>query len=87
MTRIDKALEARLKTAPDAPARVIVRTAPHASEYASVLEAEGLRVVRVSSLINAVTVEGPARAILSLSNKPWVVGLEPDGTVHTMGKQ
>ena len=86
MARIDKSLEARLKNAPDAPARVIVRTVPHAAEHAPAIEALGLRVVHVSTLINAVTVEGPAKAILTLTSESWVVGLEADGPVHSMGK-
>ena len=85
MSRIDKALEARLKNAPDARLRVIVRTAPNPGQYATSLEGLGLRVLHVSTLINAISVEGPAKAILNLSAEDWVVALEPDGPVHTMG--
>ena len=86
MSRMDKALEAKLRSAPDARVRVIVRTASNPSQYASSLEPLGLRVLHVSTLINAITVEGPAQAILKLSAEGWVVALEPDGPVHTMGQ-
>ena len=61
MSRMDKALEAKLRSAPDARVRVIVRTASNPSQYASSLEPLGLRVLHVSTLINAITVEGPAK--------------------------
>ena len=86
MSRMDNALEARLRSAPDLRVRVIVRTESNPSQYASSLEPLGLRVLHVSSLINAITVEGPANAILKLSAEDWVVALEPDGPVHTMGE-
>jgi hypothetical protein len=84
---MDQVLEARLRSAPEARVRVIVRTASSPSQYASSLEALGLRVHYVSTLINAITVEGPAKAILKLSAEDWVVALEPDAPVHTMGNQ
>ena len=85
MSRMDKALEAKLRSAPDARVRVIVRTESSPSQHASSLEAMGLRVIHVSTLINAITVEGPAKAILKLSSKDWVTALEPDRPIHTMG--
>ena len=84
MSRMDKELGARLRSAPDTRERVIVRTASNPSQYASSLEAVGLRVLHVSTLINAITVEGPAKAILKLSAMDWVEALEPDRPVHTM---
>lgn len=86
MSRIDKSLEAKLRSAPEARVRVIVRTSSTPGQHASSLETMGLQVVRVSILINAITVEGPAKVILKLSVVDWVVALEPDGPVHTMGK-
>jgi uroporphyrinogen-III synthase len=87
MSQLDKALEAKLRSAPDARVRVIVRTVSSASQYAASLESLGLRVLHVSTLINATNVEGPAEAILKLSGEDWVVALESDGSVHTMGNQ
>lgn len=86
MARLDKALEGKLRGAPDACVRVIVRTSSSPNQYTASLESLRLRVLHVSTLINAISVEGPAEAILELSGQDWVVSLEPDGPVHTMGK-
>jgi hypothetical protein len=50
----------------------------------SALEAQGFKVIRVSSLINAVTVEGKAQMALRLDQEEWVVRIEEDKIVHTM---
>jgi hypothetical protein len=84
---IDKELETILRTAPDAPVRTIVRTASYPGEYVPKLQALGLRVLHISSLINAITVEGPATAVLALGTEDWVVRLESDKPVHTMDTQ
>jgi hypothetical protein len=87
MISIDKALEAKLTSAPDAQVRVIVRTVSNPSQYVSTLVASGLRVLHTSTLIDAITVEGPAKAVLALRTESWVVALEPDKPVHTMGSR
>ncbi len=84
MEPLEPKFEKRLKADPRARLRAIVRTAPQPAAHTSELEKHGLRVVRVSSLINAVTVEGTATAVLSLANETWVVRIEEDKPVHTL---
>ncbi|MBI1801150.1 MAG: hypothetical protein HY259_10625 [Chloroflexi bacterium] len=84
MNRMDPALEQRLKSNPGAQVRLIVLTAKPPEPYTAALQAKGFRVVRVSSLINAVTVEGSAHAALALGDEDWVTRIEEDKPVHTM---
>ncbi len=84
MPRIDAALEQTLRSDPDATQRCIVRTKAPPGAYREVIEGYGLNVVYISTLINAVTVEGPANAILQLCEEHWVSAVESDKPVHTM---
>jgi len=84
MSRIESAFEKRLRSNPTAHVRVIVRTAQAPTQYVSALEAKGFKVIRTSTLINAVTVEGSAQLALTLSNEAWIVRVEEDKIVHTM---
>jgi hypothetical protein len=84
MSRIEAAFEKKLQSDLSAHVRVIVRTAQPPAQYVSTLEAKGFKVVRMSSLINAVTVEGSAQSALTLSNEAWIVRIEEDKIVHTM---
>jgi hypothetical protein len=84
MSRIDAAFEKKLQSNPSASVRLIVRTAQAPAQYVSALEAQGFKVIRTSSLINAVTVEGKAQLALTLGNEDWVVRIEEDKIVHTM---
>jgi hypothetical protein len=84
MSRIDAAFEKKLQSNPSANVRVIVRTAQAPAQCVSALEAQGFKVIRVSSLINAVTVEGKAQMALRLDQEDWVVRIEEDKLVHTM---
>ena len=84
MKTIDTSFEKKLRGDPDAELRVIVRTAAEPAQYTAALEKQGLRVVRVSTLINAVTVSGKAKAVLALGGEGWVTRIEEDKPVHTM---
>ncbi len=84
MDRIDAALEQKLRAEPDARVRLIVRTTAPAAESAERFAEYGLRVIRASSLINAVTVEGTAASALSLCDEDWVAYIEEDRSVHIM---
>ncbi len=82
MKQFDAKLEQRLREHPSAHMRLIVRTNVAPAEAKTMLEAKGLRVIRSSSLINAVTVEGTGTAALSLCDEDWVAHVEEDKLVH-----
>lgn len=84
MTAIDASFAKKLKAHPRARQRAIVRTAPPAAAHQSDCERLGLRVIRVSTLISAVTVEGAGELLLALEDETWVVRVEEDKAVHTM---
>jgi hypothetical protein len=84
MTAIDASFAKKLKANPRARQRAIVRTEPPAAEHRDDCERLGLRVIRVSTLINAVTVEGAGGVLLALEREEWVVRVEEDKAVHTM---
>lgn len=84
MKALEPRFEKRLRQNPAARLRAIVRTGPQPAARTADMERRGLRVVRVSTLIDAVTVEGPATAVLSLARETWVVRIEEDKPVHTM---
>ena len=82
MKQIDAALEKKLRAKPDAHVRLIVRTSRPPGEVSTLLAEKGLRVLRSSSLINAVTVEGTAQSALRLCDEDWVAHIEEDKTVR-----
>ncbi len=84
MTVIDASFAKKLKSNPQARQRAIVRTASPAADHTADCERLGLRVVRVSMLINAVTVEGSGHVLLALERETWVVRVEEDKVVHIM---
>ncbi len=84
MKIIEASFEKKLRSKPDARLRAIVRTAPPAAAHRADCERLGLRVVRVSTLIDAVTVEGAGEVLLALEREAWVVRVEEDKAVHTM---
>ena len=84
MKQIDAAFEQRLRNNPNTQVRVIVRTKGNPSQFTQALESKGLHVVRTSTLINAATVEGTAKATLALCDEDWVERIEEDKPVHTM---
>jgi len=82
MKQLDANLEQRLRAHPDARVRLIVRTNAAPADAKPLLEAKGLRVIRTSTLINAVTVEGTGSAALALCDEDWVARIEEDKPVH-----
>ncbi len=84
MKPMDVSLEQKLRGDPNAHVRLIIRTAAKPAQYRTALEQQGLRVLRVSTLINAVTVEGLAKSALALRDKDWVAAIEDDRPVHSM---
>jgi hypothetical protein len=84
MKHIDKAVEKSLRRNPAATLRAIIRTAGQPTQFRETIERRGLHVVYVSTLINALTVEGKASAILALCEEDWVVTIELDKPVHIM---
>ncbi|MCA1553093.1 MAG: hypothetical protein LC737_01810 [Chloroflexi bacterium] len=82
MKQIDPKLEQRLCAHPQTRVRLIVRTNMPPADCAVMLADKGLRVVRTSSLINALTVEGTAKDALALCDEDWVVHVEEDKPVH-----
>ncbi len=84
MKALDAALEQKLRSNLDAKVRVIVRTNGDPNQYTQTLQSQGFHVVRTSSLINAVTVDGTAKLALALGGADWVARIEEDKPVHTM---
>ena len=84
MKHLDPAVEEMLRSQPDARVRCIVRTKGPPAAHRSTFEQRGLHVVFVSTLINAITVEGEASHILALAADDWVLAIELDKPVHTM---
>jgi|GraSoiStandDraft_15_1057317.scaffolds.fasta_scaffold237734_2 hypothetical protein len=82
MKQIDAALEQKLRAKPEARVRLIVRTARPPGEVTALLAEKGLRVLRTSALINAVTVEGSAQSALLLCDEDWVAHIEEDKPVR-----
>jgi hypothetical protein len=84
MKRIDPKVAMALRSEPNAVLRSIVRTKGPPVVHKDEIEQRGLRIVFISTLINAVTVEGRAGLILSLTDEEWVVAIELDKPVHHM---
>lgn len=84
MKRIDPKVAMVLRSEPNAVLRSIVRTKGPPAVHKDEIEQSGLRIVFISTLINAVTVEGRAGVILSLAAEEWVVAVELDKPVHHM---
>ena len=84
MAQIDATFEKKLQNNPTAKVRLIVRTTQPPAQCASLLEAQGFKIIRTSTLINALTVEGSAKSALSLRAAAWVARIEEDKPVHTM---
>lgn len=84
MKHLDPTVEKTLRSQPDARLRCIVRTKGPPAAHRSAVEQRGLQVVFISTLINAITVEGKAGHILVLAAEDWVLAIELDKPVHTM---
>lgn len=77
--------EAKLRATPSAQVAVIVTTDGSPGEFTSRAEAMGLQVHRQFRLRRMLALRGPANAVLALLDEPWVLSVEEDQPVTTMG--
>ena len=84
MTEIESTLKMKLLEDPTATVRAIIRTDGDPKARVGALQKKGFRIVHTSALINAITVEGTAQAVLGLQAEPWALKIEEDKVVHTM---
>ena len=84
--KIKAEFEARLRADPLAQVAVIVTTDGLPSEFASRTDMVGLKVQRQYRLRHMLALRGPANAALALLEEPWVLFVEEDQTVTTMGE-
>ncbi len=83
--KIKPEFEAKLRADPAAPVAVIVTTGGSPGEFVSRAEAIGLEVHRQYRLRHMLALRGPANAALALLDEPWVLSVEEDQPVTTMG--
>jgi len=83
--KIKPEFEAELRADPSAQVAVIVTTGGSPGEFASRAEAMGLEVHRQYKLRHMLALRGPADAALALLDEPWVLSVEEDQPVTTMG--
>lgn len=83
--KIKTGLEARLRAAPLARVAVIVTTDGAPAGFVPRVEAIGLKVHRQYKLRHVLALRGPANAVLTLLEEPWVLSVEEDQPVTTMG--
>ena len=81
---ISQDLKSKLQKNANATVRLIVRLKDDPSTRVAAVQAHGLTVRHVYSLISAIAIEGSASASLALANEPWVDSVEEDSTVHTL---
>jgi hypothetical protein len=84
MATLSEGLESKLQRNQSASVRVIIKVIGKPSSHLAALESLGLIVHRAFTLIPALAIEGPASAILSLANEPWVLSIEEDRQVRIM---
>jgi hypothetical protein len=85
--KIEAEFESRLRAGPLAQVAVIVTTAGPPGEFVARAEALGLEVHRQYRLRHMLALRGPASAALALLDEPWVLSVEEDQPVTTMGGQ
>lgn len=83
--KIKAEFEKRLRADPSAQVAVIVTTGGPPGEFVSCTEAMGLEVRRQYKLRHMLALRGPANAVLALLDEPWVLSVEEDQPVTTMG--
>jgi hypothetical protein len=74
-----------LQEQPQAEIAVIVHLDGDPAEYVPAIEQLGMSVTRTFRLTNTAAARGLARNVLSLLDQPWVVRIEADQTMRTMG--
>lgn len=80
--KLSESLRHSIEAAPQQPLDFIVRVRSADDETQARLEAAGLTVRYRLTLVPQFSVTGPGRAILSLADEEWLVGVEADGPVH-----
>jgi hypothetical protein len=85
MAKISPALKHQLKNMPNRSVDLIVRTAGDVEPHLEWVKEMGLEVNQVFRLSPGIAVSGPGEAALKLLDQSWVVSIEPDAQVKTMG--
>jgi hypothetical protein len=85
MAKINSALEHQLKNMPNRSVDLIVRTTGDAEPHVKWARSVGLDVKQVYRLSPGMAVSGPGQAALKLVDQSWVVSIELDAQVKTMG--
>ncbi len=83
--KIKAEFEAKLRADPSAQVAVIVTTDDSPGEFTSRAQAVGFKVHRQYKLRHMLALRGPADAALALLEEPWVLFVEEDQPVTTMG--
>ncbi len=83
--KIKAELEAKLRADPSAQVAVIVTTDGAPAGFVPRVEAVGLKVHRRYKLRRLLALRGSANAVLALLEEPWVLSVEEDQPVTTMG--
>jgi hypothetical protein len=86
MAKINSALEHQLKNMPNRSIDLIVRTAGDAEPHVAWTQAVGLEVKHIYRLSPGMAVSGPGQAALKLIDQSWVMSVELDAQVKTMGE-
>ncbi len=85
MAKISSALEHQLKNMPNRSVDLIVRTTEEVEPHLEWTKSVGLEVSQVFRLSPGMAVSGPGQAALKLLDQSWVVSVELDAQVKTMG--
>lgn len=86
MALISSALVKKLEHDPNGRISVIVRVQGNAAAHTLQVQAMGVTIKHAYTLIPGFALQGACSVILKLSKEPWVVSVEEDKQVHTMGK-
>lgn len=85
MAKISPELEQQLRAMPNRTVDLIVRTRGDATPYLEWLAQTNLQVKQQFRLTPGVAVSGPGQEALKLLEQDWVISVEPDSPVSTMG--
>ena len=85
MANISPALMEKLSRDPNGSVNVIVRVQGDAAAHTQHVQGFGVTIKHAYTLIPGFALKGTASAILTLAKETWVVSVEEDKQVHTMG--
>ncbi|OQY19022.1 MAG: hypothetical protein B6I34_10045 [Anaerolineaceae bacterium 4572_32.1] len=85
MIKIKPQFEKNLRADPSAPVAVLVTANGPPDEFAPRVRDMGLEVHRKFKLRRIMALRGPANAALALLDEPWVISVEEDQPITTMG--